>query len=362
MFDVPLASKAQASFAVELPSLEERWQIGAIVGPSGSGKSTIARQAFGDAMYGKAHWPDGRAVIDCFPQELGIKDITLALTAVGFSSPPSWVKPYSVLSNGERFRCDLARALLSPGELIVFDEFTSVVDRTVAHVGSAAVAKAIRGGRIARRFVAVTCHYDVIDWLGPDWVADMATCQLARSCLHRPPISLEVFRCQRKAWGLFKRHHYLSGELNPAAECYLAAWNDAPVAFVAVIPHAGKANHRRVSRVVVLPDFQGVGIGGAVLDSVCQSYVGQGRVIGITTSHPAMLLHLKKSPTWRLANVRRVGNPPAAGLGHLAKSSLGRCVASFRFCGRPEQGMQPSGRPGTATGRAVAGCRAGVAN
>lgn len=40
-----------------------------------------------------------------------IKEITGLFTAVGFSSPPSWARPYRVLSNGEQFRCDLAPAL-----------------------------------------------------------------------------------------------------------------------------------------------------------------------------------------------------------------------------------------------------------
>ena len=55
-------------------------------------------------------WPADRAVVDGFG-DLSIRDITGLFTAVGFSSPPSWIKPYSVLSGGERFRCDLARAL-----------------------------------------------------------------------------------------------------------------------------------------------------------------------------------------------------------------------------------------------------------
>ena len=111
------------------------------------------------------------------------------LTAVGFSSPPAWVKPYRVLSQGEQFRCDLARALLTGKRRVVFDEFTSVVDRTVARIGSAAVAKAVRrsGAGVSpantssaailvarKQFVAVTCHYDVAEWLEPDWVLDMA--------------------------------------------------------------------------------------------------------------------------------------------------------------------------------------------
>lgn len=65
-------------------------------------------------------------------------------------------------------RVDIARTLLSEKQLAVFDEFTSVVDREVAQVASYAISKAVR--RTKKQFIAVTCHYDVIDWLEPDWV------------------------------------------------------------------------------------------------------------------------------------------------------------------------------------------------
>ncbi|WP_146568700.1 ATP-binding cassette domain-containing protein [Posidoniimonas corsicana] len=172
LFDVPLADRASERFTVDLPDLDEDWRIGLIVGPSGSGKTTVARRAYGDQLFESADWPADRAVVDAFAP-LGVRDTVGLLTAVGFSSPPSWIKPYRVLSRGEQFRCDLARALAMAGgnsagqqpransQLVVFDEFTSVVDRNVARVCSAAVAKAIRGGRVNKRFVAVTCHYDV---------------------------------------------------------------------------------------------------------------------------------------------------------------------------------------------------------
>ena len=135
MFDVPLAQRAVGISASSCPTRSTpSWRIGLIVGPSGSGKSTIARGPVGAGCIVRGSgrgtgrsstaWATGP-----------IKEITGLLTAVGFSSPPSWVKPYQVLSNGEQFRCDLARALapvrLDRGGLVVFDEFTSVVDRNV---------------------------------------------------------------------------------------------------------------------------------------------------------------------------------------------------------------------------------------
>ncbi|NQU76622.1 MAG: GNAT family N-acetyltransferase [Planctomycetes bacterium] len=335
LFDVPLGENSVASerFLVEVPDGSEPWQIGAIVGPSGSGKSTVAQKAYGDAVHREQDWPADKAVIDGFG-DLPIKTITHVLTAVGFSSPPAWINPYSVLSNGEKFRCNLARVLLSQQELVVFDEFTSVVDRTVAKIGSAAVSKAVRSGRVAKRFVAVSCHYDILEWLEPDWVVDMATCQLARGCLRRPSIDIKIFRCRREAWRLFAKHHYLSGGLHPSVQCYLASLEGKPVCFIAVLHMAGRRNYLRISRVVTLPDYQGIGIASHVLDAVCDLLITQGKRVGITTSHPAMISHLKRSSRWRAIRFCPAGVGRNTNRAYAASESTARAVASFRYVGK----------------------------
>src|SRR3954465_1903088 len=66
MFDVPLANRATERFEVDIPGINEAWQIGMIVGPSGSGKSTIANHAFENHVYKNPDWPHDRAVVDCF--------------------------------------------------------------------------------------------------------------------------------------------------------------------------------------------------------------------------------------------------------------------------------------------------------
>lgn len=254
MFDVPPAERSEVRFEVSLPLEERDWRIGLIVGPSGCGKSTLARELFGAALVSGFAWPEDKSIVDAFPRGMGIKDIVGLLSSVGFSSPPSWLRPFRALSNGEQFRVTIARALAERPDLAVIDEFTSVVDRTVARIGSAAVARTIRRGGAGmerRRFVAVSCHYDIIDWLAPDWTYDPAAGEFQWRCLpedvcgswsvvrcagpgssadhgrrttdgFRPAIQLEIARVHREAWRLFKPHHYLSSELHKGAKCFVA--------------------------------------------------------------------------------------------------------------------------------------------
>lgn len=151
-------------------TIPDKWNVGVIVGGSGTGKSTIVKELFGDKMVEQYKYT-AASVIDDMP-DVGINEITKCFYAVGFGSVPSWLKPYSVLSNGEKMRVDLARALLG-NDFVVFDEFTSVVDRQVAQTASIAVSKAVR--RADKKFIAVSCHYDILDWLEPDWVFDTNT-------------------------------------------------------------------------------------------------------------------------------------------------------------------------------------------
>jgi GNAT superfamily N-acetyltransferase len=347
MFDVPLAQRATERFRIQLPAWDETWKIGLIVGPSGSGKSTIAREIFGDRLYRRSDWPEDQAVIDGLGDR-PIKEITRLFTAVGFGSPPSWVKPYGVLSNGEQFRCDLARALASAAEsaarpdvddprhdsrVVAFDEFTSVVDRNVARAVSAAVARGIQQGQIGGRFVAVTCHYDVVEWLQPEWVIDMATRTFQRRSLRRPPIAVQLFRCQRSAWELFARHHYLSGSLSAAARCYLAVWQGEPVAFCATVTLIGHKGRHRVSRLVTLPDYQGLGIGMMVLEAVAEVHRGEGHRVNVTASHPALVAHCHRSPRWRTVSVKKIGSGRTAAFARGYRSSAGRAVVSFEYLG-----------------------------
>jgi ABC-type dipeptide/oligopeptide/nickel transport system ATPase subunit len=300
LFDMPPSERAAESWDVEL-TLPDEWNVGLIVGPSGSGKSTVARELFGQALVGQWEWDSQHSIVDSFPREMGIKEIVELLNSVGFSSPPSWLKPYHVLSNGEKFRVDMARTLAEQPALAVVDEFTSVVDRTVAQIGSAAIAKTVR--RRNQKFIAVACHYDIIEWLEPDWIYQPHSGELVvgRS-RRRPDIEIELQRVDSSAWLLFKKHHYLDTSLNKAAACFLATWNGVPVAFASVLhfPHARVKNMKREHRTVCLPDYQGVGIGNAVSDLVGSMVTTLGYRYQSQTAHPSMISSRNRSLNWKM--------------------------------------------------------------
>ena len=211
IFDLPTEKTSRLEWDVDLPLSERPWNVGLIVGPSGCGKSTVARHLFVDALERQAplhEWPTDRSVLDAFPESLPIKEVVELLSSVGFSSPPAWLRPFGVLSTGQQFRVGLARLLAAAeaGHIVVVDEFTSTVDRTVAQVGSAALARTVR--RRQQQFVAVTCHEDVETWLQPDWVLRPAEGRFAwRLLQRRPAVALTVVRCQASAWPLFASHH-----------------------------------------------------------------------------------------------------------------------------------------------------------
>jgi hypothetical protein len=277
------------------------FSIGLIVGSSGSGKSTLLTDKFGAPEL--PVWLPNRSIVSQVGWE--------RLSGVGLNSVPSWCKPRHVLSTGEGFRADMAASLRNDARI---DEFTSTVDRTVAIACSAGVRRLV--DRLGlRRVVLASCHRDIVEWLQPDWVYDTDSKVLVeRGFFQRPPIKLEIEPCKRSAWSIFAPHHYLSSTILNSSRCWCVWWGNKLVGFTSVIafPHGVIKKAWREHRTVVLPDFQGMGIGVRISDAIANHYVTDlGCRFFSKTAHPRMGEYRDRHPRWRSTSASRVSDPRA---------------------------------------------------
>jgi energy-coupling factor transporter ATP-binding protein EcfA2/GNAT superfamily N-acetyltransferase len=335
MFDCPLAERSRIEWKGELPIEADPWNVGLIVGPSGSGKSTIARTVFGGHV--ELTWA-GRSVIDDFDSTHSVEAIAGICQAVGFNTIPAWMRPYAVLSTGEKFRVDLARRLLELPDPVVCDEFTSVVDRQVAQIGAHAVQKYVR------KFVAVGCHYDVIDWLQPDWIFEPATMAFTRRSLQpRPELDCVVSRVPYGAWHLFAPFHYLTADLHRSARCFCLFVKDRPAAFAGMLhrPHPKVRDITGCSRLVTLPDWQGLGLAMALIDTLGSAFKAVGKRLHTYPAHPALIRSFDRSKCWKLERKPGSVSPPSGNRRRLlqgedvssAATLGGRPCAVFEYAG-----------------------------
>lgn len=246
------------------------WNIIVVFGGSGSGKTSILKN-IGDIK--TPIFKNDISLISNF-NWLEPKDATHLLTSVGLSSVPTWLRPFSSLSNGEQYRATIAYLIsrAKDGEIILIDEFTSVVNRDVAKSMSFAIQKYIR--RQNKKVIFASCHYDIFEWLMPDYVLSpekggvLEKGEWLRQ--GKPSIELSVHRCKPKVWDLFKKHHYLSEDVNNAYIFLLFELNNKPIAICVIGYYSGynlKLSFRE-SRIVVLPDYQGMGIGSKISEFV----------------------------------------------------------------------------------------------
>jgi energy-coupling factor transporter ATP-binding protein EcfA2 len=158
------------------------WQIGLIVGPSGSGKTSIGKQLFGGGRIIDLYdgWDKNLPIIDAIDPGGDFNSVTGALANVGLGDVPSWLRPFHALSNGQQFRAGLARIISEAPNEVIVDEFTSVIDRQIAKIGAMAFSKGWRRNK-GKKIVLLACHYDIIEWLQPDWVFDTGTGKLKKA-------------------------------------------------------------------------------------------------------------------------------------------------------------------------------------
>jgi len=172
---------------------------------------------------------------------------------------------------------------------------------------SFALQKFIR--KTNKKIILESCHFDIMDWLLPDWTYSPLNGRVEKHDYlrrERPQIELSIFRCRYETWNIFKQHHYLSSDLSKSAKCFVTLYNDKPICFNAVLPLPSGTlkNAFRMSRTVVLPDFQGMGLGGYISDYIASLYVRDGKRFYAKTSNPALWNKRENSKKWRVCDIQ----------------------------------------------------------
>lgn len=139
-----------------------------------------------------------------------------------------------------------------------------------------------------------------------------------------------VHRCSIDAWRIFKKYHYLSEDISKCAQCYGLFDGDNIVGFCGVthFPHPKNSKLKRGHRLVLLPDYQGIGLGMKFFNIIADIYNEQGYDFTVTNSSIALINGLKKDKRWIMT---RYGKNVPSGHSYmkgLYKSSE-RITASF---------------------------------
>jgi ABC-type lipoprotein export system ATPase subunit/GNAT superfamily N-acetyltransferase len=318
-----------------------KWNIGVIYGGSGSGKTTILKK-LGNLT--PSRFKKDIPLISNFDW-LDPKDATLLLTSIGLSSVPTWLRPFHLLSNGEQYRAKLAYKIgkARDGEVVLVDEYTSVVDRDVAKAMSFALQKYVR--RENKRIILASCHYDIMEWLMPDWICSPQKGGALERCDYlrqgKPKIELQVSRVEYDTWNFFKKHHYLTEDLSKSFNLLLFEWNGKPVGICVYKPQPTGAvpNGYGLSRTVVLPDFQGMGIGSKISEFTSAILINEGKRVFTKTVNPALGEYRELSKKFRPTSKNKKARTDAH-TDSMVKTRLSRASYCHEYIGDPISGYE----------------------
>lgn len=341
--DIDVKKKSLHHFSVTA-DLDTDFNIGLIVGASGSGKTTLAKAIYGEDCFETNYVDSAKSVIDQFPEKMEYETVANALNGIGLSSVPCWIKPVASLSNGQKARAEAALALASEASPVILDEWTSVVDRTVAKVMSHCVQKHAR--RVKGKVVLLSCHYDVIEWLDPDWIIDCnAQKFIDRRLLpqgerkRKEELHFDVREISSRSWANFSKYHYLSARLPGGKVYYYGLFEQKNqigfLAFANYIPiRPGSTPIFHYNRIVIHPDYAGLGLGlklVTVASKLLKDRYGF-EIRGKFSSVPMYKASLKDPANWEFLRLdRQIGKTATPGKTMMRKDGFRENIKTFTF-------------------------------
>jgi ABC-type Mn2+/Zn2+ transport system ATPase subunit len=320
--------------------IDSDFNVGLIIGASGSGKTTLAKQIYGDDCFGFEMDPT-KPIIEQFPSDFKYEDCVRILNGIGLTSVPCWIRPVFTLSNGQKARAEAA-LILANGENSIIDEWTSVVDRTVAKAMSHCLQKSARTKN--RKIVLLSCHYDVVEWLNPDWIIDCnkesyTDRRLLRQNYERKEkLEFEIRSADRKSWRMFSKYHYLSDKLPGGHNEYYGLFHgDDQIGFQCFsnyVPWKDKHRPKQMhfNRTVVHPDYVGLGLGVLMINETSRMMKERGfKVMGKFSSTPVFKSLTQNTKLWKLKKAERQIKTITAGGNMDRKTGFRQKIKVFSF-------------------------------
>lgn len=311
-FDTAKKSKHELTVRADI---EEDYSLGLIFGASGSGKTTLAKHIFGEDIFYSPMVED-TPIIEQFPDNFSYSQCAELLNGVGLTSVPCWIRPVYTLSNGQKARAEIALMLASDREILVIDEWTSVVDRVVAKAMSNNIQKMIR--RSGKKLILLSCHYDVFEWLNPCWVIDCNKQSytdrrsLWRNYQRKEKLEFQIYETERSSWKYFSKFHYLSERLGGSFGVYFGLFSGKEQigfqAFNNYVPHrknSGLKMQIHFNRTVIHPDYVGLGLGELLINETSVLLAKEFDVRTKFSSTPVYKILKRHPDKWKLTDIKR---------------------------------------------------------
>lgn len=133
-------------------------------------------------------------------------------------------------------------------------------------------------------------------------------------------------------WEIFRRYHYLNTELNTSAKTFIGCINGVPVAHMGFLRNPLHKGLIRGHRLVVLPDYQGIGVGVKFATMCADEMMKEGSAVQIITTTPAIVGALTHSGRWWLKDYgRRKPNTQSKLLHKSMKTMLDHSTSKYRI-------------------------------
>lgn len=272
--DIDINKKSVHHLKIDNINIPEKWNVAVIYGASGSGKTTLAKHLFGEDIFNNI-LNENEPIINQLDEDFSYEECANILNGIGLNSVPCWVRPVKTLSNGQKARAEAALLMTQKKELTIIDEWTSVVDRTVAKAMSHCIQKFAK--KHNKKIILLSCHYDIIEWIKPDWVIDCNKQEFKLPISDdfffnkREQLEFTIRKVDRNTWKYFSKYHYLSERL-PGGKiyCFGLFHGENQIGFQCFANYTptrkGTTPIYHSNRTVIHPDYNGLGIGIKLID------------------------------------------------------------------------------------------------